>query len=49
MCARLWRADARAQGVPVEQTYNYYVDNQARGLAPWQLRRLGKSKVRLAS
>jgi len=30
-----------------ERTYNYFVDNQ--GLAPWRLRRLGKSKVRSAS
>jgi len=30
-----------------ERTHNYYVDSQ--GLVPWRLRRLGKSKVRLAS
>jgi len=32
-----------------ERTHNYSVDNQARGLVPWWLRRLGRSKVRLAS
>jgi hypothetical protein len=30
-----------------EQTHNYYVDN--RGLKPWRLRHLGRSKVRSAS
>ena len=30
-----------------EQTHNYYVDIQ--GLVPWQLCRLGSSKVRSAS
>jgi len=30
-----------------ERTHNYYVDNK--GLVPWQLRRLGRSKVRSAS
>ena len=30
-----------------ERTYNYFVDKQ--GLAPWRLRRLGKSKLRSAS
>ena len=30
-----------------KRTHNYYVDNQ--GLVPWQLRRVGRSKVGLAS
>jgi len=30
-----------------ERTHHYYVDNQ--GLVPWQLRRVGRSSVRLAS
>ena len=32
-----------------ERIHNYYVDNRDQGLVPWQLRRVGRSKVRSAS